>query len=115
MSGSKISAIEYYFPKKRENNKKLKKINPKWDIKKIKEKTGIDKRYISGINETILDIGEKSIKIQACEGDIVFVPRGSQHSITTVNGDDSLRLPVTAVGDFHINTNGDDLAPSPRT
>tara|TARA_B100001167_G_C16751209_1_gene296267 strand:- start:282 stop:1094 length:813 start_codon:yes stop_codon:yes gene_type:complete len=60
-------------------------------------------------------VGEKSIKIQACEGDIVFVPRGSQHSITTVNGDDSLRLPVTAVGDFHINTNGDDLAPSPRT
>ena len=27
-------------------------------------------------------VGEKSIKIQACEGDIVFVPRGSQHSLT---------------------------------
>ena len=46
MSGSKISGIEYYLPKKREDNKKLKKINPKWDIKRIYEKTGINNRYI---------------------------------------------------------------------
>ena len=58
----KFWQLNITFLKKKENNKKLKKINPKWDIKKIKEKTGIDKRYISGINETILDIGEKSIK-----------------------------------------------------
>ena len=62
MSGSKISGIEYYLPKKREDNKKLKKINPKWDIKRIYEKTGINNRYISSENENVIDIAEKSIK-----------------------------------------------------
>ena len=42
MRGSKILAIEYHLPKKKENNKTLKKINPKLDIDRIKEKTGID-------------------------------------------------------------------------
>ena len=36
MNGSKILAIEYYLPKKIENNKALKKFNPKLDIKIIK-------------------------------------------------------------------------------
>ena len=51
MNGSKISAIEYYLPNKKENNKTLKKFNPKLDIKRIYEKTGIDTRYISGEKE----------------------------------------------------------------
>ena len=59
MRGSKILAIEYYLPKKKENNKTLKKINPKLDIDRIKEKTGIDNRYISGKNETVIDISIK--------------------------------------------------------
>ena len=59
MRGSKILAIEYYLPKKKENNKTLKKFNPKLDIDRIKEKTGIDNRYISGKNETVIDISIK--------------------------------------------------------
>ena len=38
MIGSKISAIEYYFPKNKENNAKFKKNNPKVNIERIKEK-----------------------------------------------------------------------------
>ena len=56
MNGSKILAIEYYLPKKIENNKALKKFNPKLDIKRIKEKTGIDNRFISTEKESIIDI-----------------------------------------------------------
>ncbi len=62
MSGSRISGIEYYLPKKKENNKDLKKINPSWDIKRLHEKTGINTRYISASNENVIDIAEKSIK-----------------------------------------------------
>ena len=47
MIGSKISAIEYYFPKNKENNAKFKKNNPNVNIERIKEKTGINNRYIS--------------------------------------------------------------------
>ena len=62
MNGSKILAIEYYLPKKKENNKILKKFNPKLDIKRIKEKTGIDNRFISSEKETVLDISIKCSK-----------------------------------------------------
>ena len=59
MKGSKISAIEYYLPKKKENNNILKKYNPKWDIKRIKEKTGINNRFISSDKESVIDISIK--------------------------------------------------------
>ena len=59
-------------------------------------------------------VGEESTKIQAREGDIVFVPRGFRHSITTANGEDSLRLPVTTVEGAHVYMDGDDSAPPPR-
>ena len=62
MNGSKIASIEYYLPKGKENNKDLKKINPKWDMVRIKSKTGIDKRFISGKNEDAITMGEKAIK-----------------------------------------------------
>ena len=56
MNGSKITAIEYYLPKKKENNKTLKRFNPKLDINRIKEKTGINNRYISAEKETVIDL-----------------------------------------------------------
>ncbi len=60
MIGSKILSVEYYLPKKKENNKIFKKNNPKVNINRIKEKTGIDNRYISGENETVIDISIKA-------------------------------------------------------
>ena len=59
MHGTKILAIEYYLPNKKENNKDLKKFNPKLDINRIKEKTGINNRFISGEKESIIDISIK--------------------------------------------------------
>ena len=59
-------------------------------------------------------VGEESTKIQAREGDIVFVPRGFRHSITTANSEDSLRLPVTTVEGAHIYMDGDDSATPPH-
>ena len=59
MNGSKIIAIEYYLPKKKENNNDLKKLNPKLDISRIKEKTGINNRYISGLKENVIDLSIK--------------------------------------------------------
>ena len=59
MNGTKILAIEYYLPKKKENNKILKKFNPKIDIRKIEEKTGIKNRFISKKDESVLDISIK--------------------------------------------------------
>ena len=60
MIGSKITAIEYYLPKTIENNKILKKNNPKINIDRIKEKTGINNRFISENDETVIDIAIKS-------------------------------------------------------
>ena len=60
MIGSKISAIEYFLPKKKENNKIFKKNNPKVNIERIKEKTGINNRFISGENETVIEISVKA-------------------------------------------------------
>ena len=60
MIGSKIAAIEYYLPKNKENNSGFKKNNPKVNIDRIKEKTGINNRYLSGKNETVIDISIKA-------------------------------------------------------
>ena len=46
-----IKKIEYYLPEKIEDGSILKEDNPKWDINKIEEKTGISKRYISKKDE----------------------------------------------------------------
>ena len=62
MFGSTIKAIEYYLPKKVENNKTLKKNNPKLNVKRVSEKTGINNRYISSEKETVIDISVKCIK-----------------------------------------------------
>ena len=61
MHGSKILAIEYYLPKKIENNKIFKKNNPGVNIDRIKAKTGINNRFISSEKETVIEISIKAI------------------------------------------------------
>ena len=61
MLGSKISAIEYFLPKNKENNKIFKKNNPGVNIDRIKAKTGINNRFISSEKETVIEISIKAI------------------------------------------------------
>ncbi len=91
MSGSKISAIEYFLPKKRENNKNFKKDNPKVNIERIKEKTGINNRYISGEKETVIDISVKAIKKI-----LKKFPKNSIDFLILVTQTSTYRIPTSA-------------------
>ncbi len=91
MLGSTIKAIEYYLPNKIENNKTLKKNNPKLNVSRISEKTGINNRYISGKNETVIDISLKCIKK-------IFkkFPKSKIDLIILVTQTSPYRIPTTA-------------------
>ena len=58
-------------------------------------------------------VGENRPIIEAKEGDIVFVPEGMRHHISTVGDDISFRLAVTTPDQPHIYTDDDDAAPPP--
>ena len=60
------------------------------------------------------EVGTNRPRLEAQPGDIVFVPLGFRHSITTLAGEDSLRMPVTTPESVHIYEDGDAAAPSPR-
>jgi len=60
------------------------------------------------------EVGMRRPRLEARPGDIVFVPRGFRHSITTLEGEDSLRMPVTTPEGVHIYEDGDESAPPPR-
>lgn len=57
-----IKHIEYYLPKKVITNKDLAKDNPKWNIEKIEEKSGVKKRHIAEPNETALDLAINAVE-----------------------------------------------------
>ena len=91
MVGSKIAAIEYFLPKNRENNKDFKKNNPKVNIDRIKEKTGINNRYISSKNETVIDISVKAVnKI------LKKFPKEKIDFLILVSQTSNYRIPTTA-------------------
>ncbi len=58
-------------------------------------------------------VGENRPLIEATEGDIVFVPEGMRHHISTVGDQTSVRLAVTNAEGVHIYTDDDDSAPPP--
>ena len=59
---SEIQSIEYYLPKKFEDSNDLLSDNPNWDINKIISKTGIKKRWVSGKEETSMDLALEASK-----------------------------------------------------
>jgi 3-oxoacyl-[acyl-carrier-protein] synthase III len=91
MTGSKISSIEYFLPKIKENNKIFKKNNPKVNINRIKEKTGINNRFISAENETVIDISIKAIKKI-----LKKFPKKKIEFLILVTQTSSYRIPTTA-------------------
>ena len=58
-------------------------------------------------------VGEDRPIIEAGEGDIVYVPEGMRHFISSVGDDISFRLAVTTPDQPHIYTDDDDAAPPP--
>ena len=63
--------------------------------------------------ELTWEVGEGRPMIHAKEGDIVFVPEGMRHHISTVGEGISFRLAVTTPEQPHIYTDDDDAAPPP--
>lgn len=59
-------------------------------------------------------IGEDRPMYNVKEGDIIFVPKGMRHHISTVGDETSLRLAVTTPEALHIYTDDDDAAPPPK-
>lgn len=57
-----IKSIEYYLPEKIVTNEDLQKENPKWNLEKVAEKSGVYQRHIAGNKETAYDLS-----IKACE------------------------------------------------
>ena len=63
--------------------------------------------------ELTWEVGENRPLIEAREGDIVLVPGGMRHRISTVGDEMSLRLPFTNTESVHIWTDDDEAAPPP--
>jgi quercetin dioxygenase-like cupin family protein len=63
--------------------------------------------------ELTWEVGENRPLIEAKDGDIVFVPEGMRHHISTVGDETSLRLPFTNTEQVHIWTDDDEAAPPP--
>ncbi len=91
MIGSKISAIEYFLPKHKENNKDFKKNNPKVNIDRIKAKTGINNRFISDTNETVIDLS-----VRAVNKILKKFPKKKIDFLILVSQTSNYRIPTTA-------------------
>lgn len=64
--------------------------------------------------ELVFEAGDGRPKLHTRTGDLVFMPRGFRHQITTVGEFPSLRMPVTTADNVHIWTDDDTAAPPPR-
>lgn len=99
--GLEIISIKSSFPKKFETLKDLKKANNKWDLNKIYQSTGINKRYLSSKNEDIISLSIKSakkiinIKNRNKIGFLLFVTQTSPYKLPTSACiiQDKLKLP----------------------
>ena len=61
------------------------------------------------------EVGQGRPLMQVEEGDLVFVPKGMRHFITSVGDETTLRLAVTIPAPTHIFTDDDEAAPPPRS
>ena len=55
-----IKSIEYYLPETIVTNQNLQDDNPKWNLNKVAEKTGVYERHIAGEDETAFDLSLKA-------------------------------------------------------
>ena len=59
-------------------------------------------------------VGENRPLLKTKAGDVVYVPKGFRHQITTLGTEPSIRMPVTTLDNVHIWTDEDDSAPPPK-
>jgi quercetin dioxygenase-like cupin family protein len=81
--------------------------NPHWH-------PGLDEWWIVLKGELRWRIGSNRPLIEARQGDIVFIPEGLKHGITSVGDDTTVRLAVTPPDMPHIYTDDDAQAPPAR-
>ena len=81
--------------------------NPHWH-------PGLDEWWTVLKGELRWQIGTARPPIEARQGDIVFVPEGLKHGITSIGDETTVRLAVTPTDMPHIYTEDDDGAPPPR-
>ena len=81
--------------------------NPHWH-------PGLDEWWVVLKGELRWQTGTGRPPIEARQGDIVFVPEGLKHGITSVGDETTVRLAVTPPDMPHIYTEGDAEAPPPR-
>ena len=81
--------------------------NPHWH-------PGFDEWWIVLKGELVWQVGSDRPPIEARQGDIVFVPGGMRHGITSIGDETSVRLAVTPPDAPHIYTDEDASAPPPR-
>ena len=55
-----IEGLSYYIPERVLTNKELAEVYPAWDVEKAGKKVGISQRYVSGKEETALDMAVKA-------------------------------------------------------
>jgi 3-oxoacyl-[acyl-carrier-protein] synthase-3 len=108
----KISNISYHLPANEEDLNVLKVDNSNWDISKIYEKTGINKRWISNLDETACDLAViaanklfDSCSVARQDVDLlIFVSQSSDYFLPTTACiiQDRLGLPKSSMA-FDIN------------
>ncbi len=81
--------------------------NPHWH-------PGLDEWWTVLKGELRWQIGTNRPPIEARQGDVIFVPEGLKHGITSIGEDTTVRLAVTPPDMPHIYTEDDDQAPPPR-
>jgi quercetin dioxygenase-like cupin family protein len=81
--------------------------NPHWH-------PGLDEWWIVLKGKLVWHVGINRPPIETRQGDIVFVPEGLRHGITSVGDETSVRLAVTPPEAPHIYTEDDADAPPPR-
>lgn len=89
--GSKISAIEYYFPEKALTNSDLTAQFPDYDFEKFEQKVGIKTRYIADSGETAFDLA-----VKACEKLFVRCEKNDIDYILYCTQSPEYILPTTA-------------------
>ena len=81
--------------------------NPHWH-------PGLDEWWTVLKGELRWQIGAGRPPLDARQGDVVFVPEGLKHGITSIGDETTVRLAVTPTDMPHIYTEDDAGAPPPR-